>query len=42
FCFLLSLLSIPAGLFDVAFAAADVDGSGAIDYEELQKLVKVR
>lgn len=42
FCFLLNLLSIPAGLFDVAFAAADADGSGTIDLQELQKLVKVR
>ncbi|CAM9861793.1 unnamed protein product [Scytosiphon promiscuus] len=40
FCFLLNLLSIPAGLFDVAFAAADADGSGTIDAEELQRLVK--
>lgn len=42
FCFLLKLLSIPAGLFDVAFAAADSDGSGTIDVQELEMLVKVK
>lgn len=36
------LMSIPAGLFDVAFAAADKDDSGTIDQEELEKLVHVR
>lgn len=41
FCFLLSLVSIPAGLLDVAFAAADTDGSGTIDVGELDRLVKV-
>lgn len=41
FCFLLSLVAIPAGLFDVAFAAADGDGSGTIDVGELETLVKV-
>lgn len=41
FCFLLSLVSIPAGLLDVAFAAADADGSGTIDVGELDRLVKV-
>ncbi|CAM9506888.1 unnamed protein product [Ectocarpus sp. 4 AP-2014] len=40
FCFLLNLLSIPAGLLDVAFAAADADGSGTIDVDELERLVK--
>ncbi|CAN0013752.1 unnamed protein product [Ectocarpus fasciculatus] len=40
FCFLLNLLSIPACLLDVAFAAADADGSGTIDVDELERLVK--
>lgn len=41
FCFLMILVSIPASLFDVAFAAADSDGSGTIDEKELERLVNV-